>query len=623
LIKINAGALRPGSSVKSALFRMGENQLTESIYTPQSLSFVVGYAMKGISHERTRDGAPRQVTLIENGGEPFAVNFKDGESIGMPVFGDDMIKKFRVFMVDANGWATLANPAYYDLYTGDGERYRFNAFKTSEQYMQLVSHRTVAGREETYQDMGVDVIRDSNQILRQVLLPTRLADIVATNYTGYAIKFYTLNNLAGGKDSNGCYRLTANAVPFESWIFANPDPKTLSKLRITRLMGSRTTVYDFVYAPDSEDWALQTSDGDTVLKQEKKATAWYPDRTGRETTRAITGTDGLSVIQNIETIRTFSWGDGVTRRITDPAGACLTNTFTYTAAGLTESAVEPDGSWRYYRYDSAGRATNELSGFMDSALTSVPQAARSIATSYTPVDPLDSPRLNDQSPRSITESILGTVVAKSYRAYRKTASGELQEINETAVNPSAAYGAADSLRTVTTYYGTNTANHQIGRLASVVHPDGRQETYSYDTGTYQPAAGATPPSFAVSASGDCWRVSVVHGTTNQPQGIAGQTTKETTIIDVMSQEVLSETWVSTGGGAFARVAWRSQAFDEWQHPILVTQSNGEITETYWGGNCCGKEWDGDSAGGKIDYTYDALSRVQMIVRSGGSHRGRN
>jgi hypothetical protein len=230
LIKINAGALRPGSSIKSALFRMGENQLSETIYTPQALNFVVGYAMKGISHERTRDGAPRQVTLVSSGGIPFAINFKDGESIGMPVFGDAWVMKFRVFMVDANGWSTLANPAYYDLYTGDGERYRFNAFKTSAQFMQLVSHRTVAGREETYQDMGVEVIRDSNQILRQVLLPTRLADIVTTNYTGYAIKFYTLatNNLAGGKDSNGCYRLTANAVPFESWIFANPEPNTLS-----------------------------------------------------------------------------------------------------------------------------------------------------------------------------------------------------------------------------------------------------------------------------------------------------------------------------------------------------------------------------------------------------------
>jgi hypothetical protein len=105
LIKINAGALRPGSSIKSALFRMGENQFSETIYSPQSLNFVVGYAMKGISHERTRDGAPRQVTLIENGGVPFVVNFKDGESIGMPVFGDDMIKKLRVFMVDANGWS--------------------------------------------------------------------------------------------------------------------------------------------------------------------------------------------------------------------------------------------------------------------------------------------------------------------------------------------------------------------------------------------------------------------------------------------------------------------------------------------------------------------------------------
>jgi hypothetical protein len=226
------------------------------------------------------------------------VNFKDGESIGMPVFGDDMIKKLRVFMVDANGWSTLANPAYYDLYTGDGERYRFNAFKTSEQYMQLVSHRTVAGREETYQDMGVEVIRDSNQILRQVLLPTRLADIVTTNYTGYAIKFYTLAavNLAGGKDSNGCYRLTANAVPFESWIFANPDPKTLRKLRVTRLMGSRTTVYDFVYVPDSDAWTLQTGDGVTVLKQEEDTTRWNDDRTLRATTSSIRGTDRSLVI---------------------------------------------------------------------------------------------------------------------------------------------------------------------------------------------------------------------------------------------------------------------------------------------------------------------------------------
>jgi RHS repeat-associated protein len=622
-VKINAGALRPGSSVKSALFRMGENQLTESIYTPQTLNFVVGYAMTGISHERTRDGAPRQVTLVESAGIPFAVNFKDGESIGVPVFGDAWVMKLRLFMVDANGWATLANPAYYDLYTGDGDRYRFNAFKTSAQYMQLVSHRTVAGREETYEDMGVEVIRDASQILRQVLLPTRLADIVATNSTGYAIKFYTRAAmiLAGGKDTNGCYRIDPNAAPFESWSFVNPEPGTLRKLRVTRLMGSRTTVYDFAYEADSENWVLQTGDGVTVLMQEEETTLWNDARSERATTSAIRGSDGAITSQSIETIKTFSWGDGVIRRITDPTGACLTNTYTYTSAGLTQSAVEPDGSWRYYRYDSAGRVTNELSGFKDSALTSVPQLARSIATSYAPVDPLDSPRLNDQSPRSITESILGTVVAKSYRAYRKTATGELQEIDETAVTPSAPYGAANSLRTVTTYYGTNAPNHQIGRLATVVHPDGRMDTYSYDTGTYQPAVGATPPSFEVNPAGDYWRESVVQGTTNHPQGLAGQTTMETTILDVMSQNVLSETWVSTGGGAFARVAWRSQAFDEWQHPILVKKSTGELTEASWGGNCCGKEWERDSTGRHTDYVYDALSRVQMIVRSGNPATG--
>lgn len=67
---------------------MGENQLSEAVYSPQTLNFVAGYAMKGVSHEVTAAGAPRQVTLIQSAGVPFLFNFKDNESIGVPVFGD-------------------------------------------------------------------------------------------------------------------------------------------------------------------------------------------------------------------------------------------------------------------------------------------------------------------------------------------------------------------------------------------------------------------------------------------------------------------------------------------------------------------------------------------------------
>ncbi len=617
-VKINAGPMRPGSTIKQALFRMGENQLSEAIYTPQSLSFVAGYAMKGISHEVTSAGAPRQVTMVEHGGVPFAFSFKDGESIGVPIFGDVWVMKLRLFMVDANGWETLKDAAYYDLYTGEGERYRFNAFKTSPQYMQLVSHRTVAGREETYEDMGVEVIRDSSQNLRQVLLPSRLADIVVTDSSHYAVKFYTLASMEGGKDTNGVYKIATNATSFETWSFGNPEPGTLHKLLVTRSMGGRTNVYDYTYEAAADTWTMTTGDGSSMARQEEMKTEWNDARTERWVTRSVKQADEAVVSRNVEQIKTFSWGDGVTRRVTDSGGASLTNIFTYNAAGLTESGIEPDGSWRWCRYDSSSRVTNEISAFKDSALTSDANAAHAVTTSYTPVDPSDSPRLNDQSPRMVTETIMGAVVAKTYRAYRQGSDGELQEIVEKAVDPAAAYGAASNLRTVTTYYGTNTVNCQIGRVASIAYPDGRQDTYTYQYGVYQPAIGEIPPSFTPNPSSNYWCETVVHGTVNEPYGIADKTTKETRILDPMSQEVLSETWVCQGGPNYERMGWVTKTFDDWQHPILTLKSNGEKTEASWGENCCGKEWEIGPDGTEIHYGYDSLSRMISRSRTGAT-----
>jgi RHS repeat-associated protein len=595
---------------------MGENTLTEAIYTPKSLNFVVGYAMKAISHELTAAGAPREVTFVEGGGIPFSIRFKDNESIGMPVFRDKEVNTLRLFMVDANGWTTLKDPAYYDLYTAAGARYRFNAYKASPLYMQLVSHRTVTGREETYQDMGVEIIRDANQTLRQVLLPTRLADIVATNSTGYAVKFYSLTRLSGGKDTNGCYRLAADATPFESWTFANPEPGTLRKLHVTRLMGSRTTLYDYTYTSDSDSWSLQIGDGKTGAKQDVKTTIWNDSRTERWLTRELKGADGRIASRTVEKIKTFSWGDGVLQRITDPAGANLTNTFTYNAAGLTESEVRPDGSWHFYRYDSAGRVTNELSAINDAPRTSLVSAAHALLTSYTPVDPADTPRLNDQTPRTVTETILGTVVARTYTAFRQGSQGELVQINEIAATPSSAYGAAGNLRTVTTSYGTNTSSHQIGRTKTISYPDGRLDTYTYELGVYQPGTETTPPSFVAAANGPYWCETIIHGTTNAPAGVAGQTTKTTRILDAMSQELLREQWVCTGPATYARLTWVEKSFDEWQHPVVTTSSSGAKTEASWGGNCCGKVWESDKTGVQTDFIYDSLGRLEMSVKIG-------
>jgi RHS repeat-associated protein len=574
--------------------------------------------MKGVSHELTRDGVPRKVTLVQGGGLPFSVQFKDGESIGVPVFGDEWVMKLRVYMVDANGWTTLTEPAYYDLYTANGDRYRFNACKTSPTYTQLVNLRTTAGREETYGDMGIEVVRDAFGTLRQVLLPSRLADIVVADSEHYAIKFYTPSCLEGGKDTNGCYRLNAGTDPFEIWTFANPQPGTLRKLLVSRIMGARTNVYDYTYNSEAETWTLATGDGVQVARQELQQTMWNDNRTERLVTRSQMAPDGTLMGRVIERIKTYSWGDGVTVRVTDPDGVNQTNTFSYNTAGYTETAVEPDGSWSWKGYDSAGRMTTNLTAVKDSALTSFKDSAHAVISDYTPVDPLDSPRLNDQQPRKVTESVLGTVVAKTYRAYRKDGNGALTEIVERCTDPSSAYGHAGNLRTVSTFYGTNAINRQIGRVATVVHPDGRMDTYTYDVGNYQPAVGEIPPSFQQDESGSYWCETVVHGTTNYPEGIAGKTTKECRILNSKSEPVLDESWICAGGPNYERVSWINRTFDDWQHPILSRASNGQTEETSWGANCCGKEWEIGADGVMTKYGYDSFGRMIHVIKAGAT-----
>ena len=616
--KIDAGPLKPSSSVRSALFRMGEETLSEVSYTPQAISFVAGYAMKSVSHELTRDGVPQQVILVSEQGVPFAVKFTDGETIGVPVFGEDWVMKLRVFMVDANGWSTLKDVAYYDLYTGEGELYRFNACKTSSQYMQLVLHRTVSGRDETYQDMGIEVIRDGSGNMRQVLLPSRLVDIVVSNGCNYAMNFYSLSGLQGGKDTNGCYQIKLGAVPFEHWTFGNPNPATMSKLSIQRTIGTKLTVYDFAYNSDGGAWSLDTGDGSSIALHSKKDTRWNDANTERIETSTLMAADGTVISRSQERIKAIGGivpGEGVTERITDPSGANLTNTFSYNSAGLTETAVNPDGSWNWYGYDSARRITTDLTAFKDSALTSNFAVAHAVISDYTPVDPQDSPRLNDQLPRTVTESVRGTVVAKTYRAYQTLADRALQETVEKAVDLTSAYGDARNLKTVTTYYGTNTANRQIGRIATVVYSDGRIDTLTYDYGTFQPAAGEIPPSFQQDDSGSYWRETVVHGTTTNPGGIAGKTTKESRIMDSMNEPVLDEVWVCNGD-SFDRVSWITRSFDDWQHPILVLKSSGEKVEASWGGNCCGKEWEIGPDGTELDYGYDLLGRMINMTKKG-------
>jgi hypothetical protein len=126
---------------------------------------------------------------------------------------------------------------------------------------------------------------------------------------------------------------------------------------------------------------------------------------------------------------------------------------------------------------------------------------------------------------------------------------------------------------------------------------------------------------SLGGSGHYWCETIIHGTANSPEGLSGKTTKETRILDPMSQEVLGETWVCLGGPNYDRVAWTFKAYDEWQHPILVEKSNGEKIEASWGANCCGKEWEIGPDGVEYNYEYNGLAQMVGRVKKAANPNG--
>jgi RHS repeat-associated protein len=613
MIKISTGNMGPGVSIRSGFFRIGEEQLTPSIYSPVALGFVADYAIKTVSREKTGGGVPRDVLLYQTGGIEVRYRFEDGAVAGAPTYADEVTMRSRLQMVDAEGWSCTNNPAYYDLYPGDGEMYRFVAATNSEDYLQLVLHRDVTGREETLGQIGVELVRDTDGLLRQVLVPTRLCDVVVSNEWEYAIKFYRRTDVGTEKNGEGLYEPASNAVPVEEWVISNPEPTTLTRLRVAQSVGGKTNIYDYVYEPDSGSWDLTSGGG---LKKQSLEKVWNDSQTMRYETHTTRGLNGEIVERIREKIQDFSMGAGVVESVDDPDGAALTKSYTYDSAARTKTKLAPDGNWGSYTYDSIGRKTIEVTPWMDSPFDSPANSSRATYYDYAPVVAGDAVLFNDQRPRTVTEKVLGVTVAKTYHAYVTNSVKELQEIEKKCVTWTATYGDTNNICTVRTYYGTNVPNHKIGRLKSIEYPDGRLDSFDYEYGIYHASTNPADCWFEADPDGEAWRETVTHGTVDHPDGIEGETTREMKILDNYNQVVLSETHVYVSGMNYERIAWTAREFDDYYHPIHVYRSTGEQMDGSWGGNCCGKEWEKTADGVETTYGHDLFNRLVLETKKG-------
>ncbi|MEI6219228.1 MAG: hypothetical protein WCP86_10035, partial [bacterium] len=406
-----------------------------------------------------------------------------------------------------------------------------------------------------------------------------------------------------------------------TWTIENPEPASMKKLRVGKAGGAKTNVFDYVYTDANKEWELTSGTG---LRIKSRDELWSDDKQYMISTKVVKGPDNVVVGKETQKYYAYPWLPQRIEDVVDPDGLALKTQYDYYSNSAEtnhytkrKSEKHADGSWVYWDYDPAQRKSVEIRPWKDSAFSANPATARATYYDYTPVAAGDSLIFNDQRPRTVTETVLGTVVSKSYYAYVTNAVGELSEIVEQCVGTNAVYGAPGNLRSVRTYYGTNVSPLKISFPKSHVFQDGQMTSYDYEYGTFH-ASNATPETswFEMAPNGSHVRRTVTGGTTNNPSGIAYKTGRSVTVFDSSSHELFHEIYVYVGGTSYERTSWLMPEYDNYFHVLQVRTSDGTLVDNAWGSNCCGKESEKDSSGIESVYDYDLLNRLITTTKKG-------
>lgn len=320
------------------------------------------------------------------------------------------------------------------------------------------------------------------------------------------------------------------------------------------------------------------------------------------------------------------WTDVSHIQVTGEAGDHTRTTTNTAAVGKLAGRLKPDGSWVLYDYDGEGRKTLEIHPWKDLAWTTAmgltlaeaKAAGRAIEYSYASVSgsqttypdiPIDA----DARPRTITESIEGTVVSRTYHVYA-IKSGEAVHITESAATGTAAFGATGNLRTIETYNASGLSYLRAGRIKTIEYPDDRLDTYSYQAYDVYMAA----PPHPLFDGADCERFSttLTRGTVESPGGVPYRTTVEGTTQDGGGRQLRVASSVYKSAGDSEAIDWTDYTYDDQWHVTGEYRSDGTHTTTEW--DCCGKSSETLPDGRQYSYVYDALGRLVIRTQENGT-----
>ncbi len=445
-------------------------------------------------------------------------------------------------------------------------------------------------------------------VIEQILTPQVIVTFARYSPLKYEIYFYDIAH-RGLKLEDGLYSIEPTALPLAVWRIENPDPSGAShdQLTVTEMRGGEKREFYYSYDASENNWALVSGNG---LKIEAKSETTN-DVGERVVRTVIAGSDGIPVRVEETVYRTFAFGEKRIRETIDPDKSKLVTQYRYrtdpgAGYGKLAARIDSDGSWVRYAYDADGRKMREVRPFLDAGIDATESQTIVITTSYLPVDKADSRAKRDaHRPRLVIETTGGIETARTYYVYQREKDGSRREITERCTVQGAAYGHPTNLRMVDTYFSHEGDGPAAGKIKSRLSEDGPLTTFTYERGQFQLAPDPGRSRF-IPGEGKAQRTTLTHGTTAHPEGIAFQTTRETTITDWMGREKMQARFVRTQEG-YARIDWQFNTHDRLGRVVETLHANGTRTESAWG--CCGKMSETDIDGITTRYTYDALKRM--------------
>ncbi len=475
----------------------------------------------------------------------------------------------------------------------------------------------------------------SSQRLRQVLVPQGMVDIVDDGVGGYFFKLYTPADVEG---SPGNPSILHNSP----WRTIHVESPSSDQLRVTDTEGGVSRI-SLVGASSSVSgtytWTLQEGDvsGWVRTTEHNSSTTTISGVTYRDVvvTTRTGGSSGTIVGKSKYRYTPFAWGEELTQVIADPDTAALTKTLTYYTNASDwgnfrrlKSVTEATGNWTAWQYyddwDRRGQLKYKFSPYLNAPATVTLDPAQG-TVSYFEYAADWTGRYT--RPTLLQESVNNTVTGKTVSSYSDIVGFGWPR--ETV--------SSNRYRDASNYHTDYVERFRMdagwdfpGMPYQQYTPDQAKTVWSQEKGDYNLATRT----FTVGA-GYQWRQISIKGSTTSTGAdyigswdghsfigihvLANRSTMDVLIKDLAGNTVRTETWVYTGSGSFARVAWEDFVYDQAGRLYLRVASNGATTaNTYANGRLMSTI---DPTGVETQFTYDGLDRVLTSVKKGVAASG--